>query len=151
MRYLLLALCLTSMFSFSQDDIIKTDGLWLQDFEMAKAEANANNKSILMYFTGSDWCMPCIMLKEDFFSTDKFREHKKSYVFLMVDIPRNRDLLNDQQKEQNYNLLKKYNEQKSFPLVIILSKKGKIIDEVSGYNSLRDPKYYVDLLDKYGK
>ncbi len=151
MRYILLTLCFTSMFSFSQDAIKKTDNLWVQDFDKAMHIADTKGKSILMYFTGSDWCTPCIMLKEDFFNTKKFKEYKSSYVFLVVDIPRNQDLLTDQQRKHNYKLLEKYNKDKSFPLVTILSPKGKLLDEVSGYNSLRDPKYYFELLEKFEK
>lgn len=151
MRYILLTLYFTSLFSFSQDQVKNTDDLWMQDFEKAMRIAEVKDKSILMYFTGSDWCTPCIMLKEDFFSTKEFEQYKNSYVFLLIDIPRNQDLLTDQQRRHNYNLLEKYNKDKSFPLVNILSPKGKLLDEVSGYNSLRDPKYYFDLLEKFKK
>ncbi|MED5278251.1 MAG: thioredoxin family protein, partial [Verrucomicrobiota bacterium] len=36
---------------------------WLVDFEKAKAQAAKEGKSILMEFTGSDWCPPCIQLE----------------------------------------------------------------------------------------
>lgn len=149
MKYLFIFLGLTYSLSFSQSKEIDFKTKWLQNFEKAKHKAEAKEKSILMYFTGSDWCMPCIMLKEDFFESDRFKNYENSYVFLKVDIPRNRDLLTDQQMKQNYKLLKEYNKSKVFPLVAILSAKGKILDEVSGYNSLRDPKYYFELLDKF--
>ncbi|WP_335967287.1 thioredoxin family protein [Galbibacter sp. PAP.153] len=36
---------------------------WLTDYPEAKAIAKQEKKNILMYFTGSDWCGPCKMLK----------------------------------------------------------------------------------------
>ncbi len=38
---------------------------WLTDFEKAKEEAKLSNKSIVMVFSGSDWCAPCIKLDKD--------------------------------------------------------------------------------------
>ena len=34
------------------------------DFEKAKAEAKANNKLVLLTFSGSDWCLPCIKMEK---------------------------------------------------------------------------------------
>jgi thiol-disulfide isomerase/thioredoxin len=38
-------------------------------------EVNKETKSILVYFTGSDWCKPCIALKKDFFETSAFDKY----------------------------------------------------------------------------
>ncbi|WP_025743467.1 thioredoxin family protein [Aquimarina pacifica] len=149
MKNIVLVFGFLSFIGFSQQN--SKDQLWVQDFDTAKEIAKNDGKTILMYFTGSDWCMPCIMLKEDFFSTEKFKNYKDSYVFIKVDIPRNTDLLTPQQKSHNYKLLEEYNDQKSFPLVKIMSYKGKILDELSGYSSLRDPRYHFELLDKFSK
>lgn len=37
---------------------------WLTDFNKAKIIAKEDNKLILLNFSGSDWCGPCIKLKE---------------------------------------------------------------------------------------
>ncbi len=149
MKYLHILFLLTFTLGFSQNENGKQEDFWLQDFDKAKQLAKKNDKSILMYFTGSDWCSPCMMLKEDFFSSKKFKKYKDSYVFLIVDIPRNKDLLTETQKTKNYKLLKEYNINKVFPLVSILSAKGKTLDQVSGYSPLRDPKYHFELLEKF--
>ena len=138
-----------SFIGFSQQDSKNLN--WLQDFEVARHNAKNNKKPILMYFSGSDWCSPCKMLKEDFFDNKKFKEYEKDFTLLLIDIPRSSDLLTDEQRVQNYELLDQYNEGKSFPLVVILSPKGKILDKLSGYSSLRDPKFHFQLLDKFTK
>jgi len=133
---------------FSQNE---NSSFWVYDMEEAQKIAKTENKTIAIYFTGSDWCRPCMMLKEDFFNNYKFNKYKDSYVFLYVDIPRDQDLLTEKQKVNNYKLLKNYNQEKTFPLICIVNKKGKVLDTISGYSSLRDPTYYFDLFEKYIK
>ncbi|KAA1246137.1 thioredoxin family protein [Aquimarina sp. RZ0] len=125
--------------------------LWIQDFETAKEKAISEKKSILLYFTGSDWCKPCKMLKEDVFDTEKFKKYENSYIFLKVDVPRNQDLLTEIQFKNNLKLLDEYNKEKSFPLIVVMSSKGKVLDQLSGYSSLRDPQYHYKLLNKFVK
>ena len=45
---------------------------WLLDFDRAKNISKEQDKPILVYFTGSDWCGPCKRLKADFFSSEGF-------------------------------------------------------------------------------
>ena len=47
-------LLLLTTYSYSQD--------WKTSFEEAKKQAAADNKNILLVFSGSDWCAPCIKL-----------------------------------------------------------------------------------------
>ena len=44
-------------------------GLWQTKFEDAKTKAKADNKLLLVDFTGSDWCGWCIKLKKEVFSS----------------------------------------------------------------------------------
>ena len=41
---------------------------WLTNLEKAKALAKKDKKMILVEFTGSDWCPPCIALKKNVFN-----------------------------------------------------------------------------------
>ena len=45
---------------------------WMTNFEEAKAKAAKENKSLLVDFTGSDWCGYCIQLHKNVFSKDAF-------------------------------------------------------------------------------
>ena len=105
-----LALLILPIFLSAQADISTVkDSKWLTDFGKALNTAKKNKKNVLVYFTGSDWCPPCKMLKKDLFDTYEFEEISKEYVLLYVDIPRNANLLSPEQMEHNKELLLKYN------------------------------------------
>jgi len=58
------------------------------DLNAAIARAMAENKIVLMDFTGSDWCPPCIELHTKVFSQPEFQGYAESnLVFLTVDFP----------------------------------------------------------------
>ena len=48
---------------------------WQTDFEKAKTEAKSEHKLILLNFSGSDWCGPCIRLKKDIFDSETFMKY----------------------------------------------------------------------------
>jgi len=39
--------------------------LWTRNLEEAQAKAKKEGKSILMEFTGSDWCPPCVLVQRE--------------------------------------------------------------------------------------
>jgi len=124
------------------------DVTWYTDFEEAKAEAKANGKPILMYFTGSDWCGPCKMLKKDFWQNAEFVDQADDFVLLEVDIPFREDILTAEQFEKNKKLQSKYNKEKSFPKVLALNASGRVMERISAYSMLRDTSMYFQFLDK---
>ncbi|GAA3508437.1 hypothetical protein GCM10022393_19590 [Aquimarina addita] len=129
---------------FAQEDHL----LWIDDFEEALKISEENDKPILMYFTGSDWCAPCKMLQEDFFGTEKFKEKTEELVLVKVDIPRRTDIISENQLKENKKLLAKYNKQKGFPQIIALNHKGEVLGTQGSYSSsLRDPSRYFSFVD----
>ena len=40
---------------------------WQTDYKSVLKQAKKDKKNVLVYFTGSDWCPPCKMLKRDLF------------------------------------------------------------------------------------
>ena len=42
--------------------------IWYKNIEKAIEKATKENKQILVYFSGSDWCKPCIELKKKVFA-----------------------------------------------------------------------------------
>jgi len=111
---------------------------WLTDFEQAKKESESSKKPILMYFTGSDWCGPCKLLKKDFFSTEAFKNKAENFVLLMVDMPRRLDVITPDQKKKNKVLVKKYNQKGGYPNLVALNDNLNVIGELSGYTFLRE-------------
>ena len=41
---------------------------WTTDLDEAFKKAKSENKSVLVEFTGSDWCPPCIAMRKNVFS-----------------------------------------------------------------------------------
>jgi len=120
---------------------------WETDFEVAKEKAKTSKKPILILFTGSDWCPPCKMLKKDFFYSDEFIAKSKKYVLLLVDFPRNKELITASQEVANKALNAKYGV-RSLPTLIAVNYKGKVIDKIKNYNSGRDTRYHFEFIDK---
>lgn len=146
----LLFLFLLPIFLSAQADIsVVKDSKWLTDFDKALSQAKKIDKNVLVYFTGSDWCSPCKMLKKDLFDSVEFDELSNDYVLLYVDIPRNSDLLTPKQLQHNKEILGKYNKKGVFPLLKIVNSKGNELDEYSGYSMNGEISYHLALLDKY--
>jgi thiol-disulfide isomerase/thioredoxin len=122
---------------------------WLTDFENAIKEAKKEDKNVLVYFTGSDWCPPCKMLKTDLFDSVEFKTLSKDYVLLYVDMPRNKDLLSPEQMAHNKQVMGIYNKKGLFPLLKIVNAKGNALDEYSGYSMNGKIQYHLELLNKY--
>lgn len=121
---------------------------WLTDFDKAKKTAQKQKKPILMYFTGSDWCGPCKMLKKDFWQSEAFVAQSKDFVLLEVDVPFRLDVISEAQMKKNKALQAKYNKEKSFPTVLALDASGRVKDKISAYSMLRDTAPYFAFIDK---
>lgn len=112
---------------------------WNLDFDKAKADATQGNKYILLNFSGSDWCIPCIKLKKDIFESEVFKNYAAdNLVLLRADFPRlKKNQLDAKQTSHNESLADKYNAEGKFPLTVLIDAKGKKIREWDGYpNSL---------------
>ncbi len=133
---------------FSNTEETTSDIDWQTDYQKVLKVAKKEKKNVLVYFTGSDWCPPCKMLKKDLFETEEFKSISKEYVLLYVDIPRNKDLLTPEQLQQNKALLPKYNKKGVFPLLAALSPNGVLLDDYSGYSMNGEIRYHLDFLKK---
>jgi thioredoxin-related protein len=129
----------------AQEDVSKLD--WLLDFDEALSQSEKEHKPILIYFTGSDWCAPCKMLKEDFFSTSEFEARSKNMVLLLVDIPRKVDVISKEQKEKNMKLVSIYNKKGGYPNLVAVNSHGKVIGELGGYTFLRETDRHFAFVD----
>ncbi|QHI39155.1 Disulfide bond reductase DsbH [Kordia antarctica] len=131
--------------AFAQEEVTLN---WLTDFDKAKKISKKTNKPILIYFTGSDWCPPCKMLKEAYFYTEKFEEKSEEFVLVMADLPRRTDIITDKQRKENIKLASKYNKKGSYPNIVIVDYKGKEIDNISGFNMMRDTSRHERFINK---
>ncbi len=99
------------------------DGWILDDMGKAKAEAAASNKGILIEFTGSDWCPPCMALKKNVMSQEDFiKKAQEKFVLLELDYPQKRKQ-SDEVKKMNQKLATAY-QIEGFPTVVFADAKG---------------------------
>jgi len=123
----LLALLATSVVAAAAD--------WQTDYGKALEMAKSQNKRVLLDFTGSDWCGPCIELRKRVFSRPDFRAYAdKNLVLVEIDYPQ-RKQQSAELKHQNEKLSRQYGiEEKGFPTVVLLDPAGKKVREFTGYD-----------------
>ena|SRR5215831_17825680 len=111
---------------------------WQTNYEQALASAKSARKFVLLDFTGSDWCGPCIRMKKEVFSKSAFLNYARNKLVLVeIDYPRAKALPEDLQK-QNEHLMHQYGIDKSgFPTVILLDPDGKNLGQLEGYSGER--------------
>lgn len=107
---------------------------WQPDFETAKQIARENHKLILLNFSGSDWCGPCMRLHKEIFENGVFSKMSDtSLVMVNADFPRNKkNQLDGQVRKQNEALADKYNPEGKFPFTLLLDANGKVITSWDG-------------------
>jgi thioredoxin-related protein len=107
---------------------------WQTDYGKALAKAKAEHKKVLLDFTGSDWCPPCIELRRRVFSRPEFRAYAdKNLMVIEIDYPLHKQQSADL-KKQNERLAGQYRiDEKGFPTVILLDPEGKMMREFTNY------------------
>lgn len=118
---------------------------WLVDFEKAKAQAAKEGKSILMEFTGSDWCPPCIQLEKNVLSQEAFKTGApKNFILLKLDSPRDKSKQTPEEIEQYKVLSKKY-AVRGVPTIFLADAKGRPYWQTVGYSGDPADKYVANL------
>ncbi|TWO33306.1 DUF255 domain-containing protein [Seonamhaeicola sediminis] len=74
---------------------------WHTDLNLALNVASKENKKVLLFFTGSDWCGWCKKLQKEVFETNDFEEWSNNVVLVELDFPRRTP---QDQKIRNQNL-----------------------------------------------
>lgn len=102
---------------------------WLTDYHEARVQAIEKKELILLNFSGSDWCSPCIQLKSRLFESAEFKDFStSSLVLLNADFPRLKKNKPAREKIlQNEMLAEKYDPQGKFPYTILLDPNGKVL------------------------
>ncbi len=117
---------------------------WMTDVPKALEKAKAENKLVMLDFTGSDWCGWCIKLNKEVFSTTEFAEYaKKNIVPVEIDFPK-RKQQSEELKKANKALLAKYKIE-GYPTIIVLNSAGKKVGEL-GYEE-GGPKNFIAKLE----
>jgi thioredoxin-related protein len=110
---------------------------WTTDFSKAITEASAKNKYILLNFSGSDWCGPCMKLKKEVLDSEEFLNFAETKLVLVrADFPRSKkNKLSPELTKHNENLAEKYNKEGKFPLTVLIDGEGNVVKSWDGYTS----------------
>lgn len=121
-------LLLLSMFFLTQVS-------WSGNFDEARQQAGQAHRMILVNFSGSDWCGPCIRLRNEILETTEFDNYAREHLVLVrADFPRQKkNQLTKEQVKRNEALADKYNPEGKFPFTLLLDEKGKVLKSWEGY------------------
>ncbi|WP_054560166.1 thioredoxin family protein [Croceitalea dokdonensis] len=122
---------------------------WEQDYQKVVQRASQENKLILLVFSGSDWCAPCIKLERTIWQSEEFQNHANAnYVLYRADFPRKKaNRLPNPILNQNKALAERFNTNGLFPLVILMRADETVLGQ-TGYKKL-DPNAYIDHLNSF--
>lgn len=115
--------------------IFSTGVTWLGDFSEAKKEAGQEHKLILINFSGSDWCGPCIRLRKEILESQIFENYASEHLVLVrADFPRQKkNQLSKEQVKLNEALADKYNAEGKFPFTLLVDETGKVLKAWDGF------------------
>ena len=124
---------------------------WELDFNTAIKRAQDSNKTIILVFSGSDWCAPCMKLEREIWETDTFQKYANDhYVMVRADFPKKKaNKLSKEQEKKNAHLAEMYNPNGYFPLVVIIDKNKKVLEQ-TGYKKI-SPQEYIEHLNSFIK
>jgi len=105
----------------------------------AQQVAKKEHRHILLNFSGSDWCGPCILLRKEIFDDTAFSKMADSALVLVnADFPRmKKKQLSKEQQQLNDRLADQYNPQGKFPLTLLLTADGKVLKLWDGYPAIK--------------
>jgi len=108
---------------------------WKTDFKKAEDIAQTEHKFMVLNFSGSDWCGPCIRLHKEIFDSEAFTKYAGDHLILVnADFPRlKKNELSGEQQKKNDQLADVYNKDGVFPLTLLINADGKIVKKWEGF------------------
>jgi thioredoxin-related protein len=94
---------------------------WTSDFEQAKERAQKENKMLLVEFTGSDWCPPCMRMRQQVFSKKSFLAYaSRRFVLVELDFP-----MRDPELKKKNDVYARQFRIEGMPMIVLLDQEGK--------------------------
>ena len=130
---------LLSFYSFSQD--------WQPTYIEALAAATNEDKPLVVFFTGSDWCPPCIRLDKKVLKSEEFISYSnENYVLYRADFPKKEANKGSEELiASNAKLAKKFNPKGKFPMVVVLDNEENVVGTAT--YKRQKPTEYISLLN----
>jgi thioredoxin-related protein len=121
--------------------------IWQPDFQTAQKVAREKHQLILLNFSGSDWCGPCIRMRQEIFNSKVFSDMSDTtLVMLNADFPRSKkNQYNEIIQKHNNELADKYNMAGKFPFTLLLDADGKIIKTWEGMPKENAEQFTADI------
>jgi len=116
-------------------NLYTTPVTWFGNFNEAKTEAVKTHKLILVNFSGSDWCGPCIRERKEILESAAFESFASGHLVLVrADFPRQKkNQLSKEQIKLNDALADKYNAEGKFPYTLLMDENGKVLKVWDGF------------------
>lgn len=128
---------------------LQASDIWGTDYDAGLKLAAASNKPVLLEFTGSDWCPPCMKLTSTVFEQPAFEEFaKKNLVLVKFDFPRKKELPAEL-KSANDAMARQF-KVSGFPTLILLSSSGKELARKVGYDN-DTPESFIEWVNENKK
>jgi thiol-disulfide isomerase/thioredoxin len=109
---------------------------WLTNYDAAMKQAAKEKKSVLVLFTGSDWCPGCIALNKHTLSNEKFLSFaKENLIMVYMDSPR-RTPQSAEMRAEVIKLYRKLDPGQYIPATVIVANDGRILGRIQGFRNV---------------
>ena len=109
---------------------------WVTDYDAALEQAAKEKKTVLVLFTGSDWCGWCKKLHKDTLDQAAFKKFAdKKLVLVYMDMPRNQAPAD---KAKVRELSRKLQAGGGVPSTVIVGADGTVKGKIGGYRPLKN-------------
>jgi protein disulfide-isomerase len=126
-------LCLAILLGLTAWPARAAEVTWLTDLAKAQTQANAEKKSVLLFFHGSDWCPLCRELARDVIKSPEFITYaRQALVLVDVDFP-TKGTQSEELKRANVALRQRFNIGDGLPTLVLLNESGETVFQEAGY------------------
>lgn len=118
------------------------------EIENSFQKAKEQDKYVLLVFSGSDWCKPCIQLKQDILSDNDFTEYSFDLLLIhFADFPyKRKNKLSKAHEAHNFLLSERYNKEGVFPKLLLFDQDQNLVIELN-YNKGMSTKAFINQID----
>jgi serine/threonine-protein kinase len=123
--------------------------VWEDDFEAAKQRALKDKKDLFVYFTGSDWCTWCLLVRKQIFTKDSFIDYvSRHFVLVELDFPEKK--ARPKYYDRNDALMQQWG-LKGFPSLLLVDAHGRPYANLREGEVRDEAEAYVQQMAEYQK
>lgn len=106
---------------------------WGTDLPQGLATAAAEGRPVLVEFTGSDWCPPCMIVRSKYLPTKEFKDfvEKNKLVLVELDYPQGANKVSPEVRRERDKIATAY-QINAFPTMLVLDAQGRPYAKVEG-------------------